>query len=350
MALSKKLKEKISIEVIKTLISRFNNFPKYRAKNRNAPFHEAFLKAFSKKLKGKVSNKATFISLSSWLHGFNATLGQTFFENVAHHLCNGSKKQFKSNNKKQYRISKTQAINIDHMMKELKNAEVLPNLKNENLKIFKKFNTKSVKASNFTADIFIEKKHSIIAIELKSVKPNSGEMNNEKRKILGGKAVLYNNFPGKKISFYIGFPFDPTDCASNSLKTHFNKQRFMASIVDIRKYFDEKEVLIANGLWNFLSNKKNTMEEILEIINTISTPKFLSEFKFLRESKNKEGSKYLKLLLKWNLFSEYELRSNNKIINKINNNKKLKNLFNKCPFNIEGDFDDSKYKTIKKRI
>ena len=79
MALSNEQKEKISIEVIKTLVTRFESFPEDASNNRNAPFHEAFLKAFSDKLDEKVSDTPFFISLSSWLQGLNTTLGQTFF-------------------------------------------------------------------------------------------------------------------------------------------------------------------------------------------------------------------------------------------------------------------------------
>ena len=49
MALRNKVKEKIATEVIKTLVSRFDSFPEDASQNRNAPFHTAFLKAFSNK-------------------------------------------------------------------------------------------------------------------------------------------------------------------------------------------------------------------------------------------------------------------------------------------------------------
>ena len=80
MAIDSKKKEKIAIEIIRTLITRFDTFPEDSSNNRNAPFHEAFLNAFSDKLDGKVPDIPFFISLSSWLHGLNTTLGQTFFE------------------------------------------------------------------------------------------------------------------------------------------------------------------------------------------------------------------------------------------------------------------------------
>jgi len=65
MPLSQEQIEKISLQVIKVLYSRFKNFPENALSNRNAPFHEAFLSAFSDKFHGKVSDVPFFISLSS---------------------------------------------------------------------------------------------------------------------------------------------------------------------------------------------------------------------------------------------------------------------------------------------
>ena len=55
-------KELISLEVIKTLKSRFEKFPEDSLSNRNAPFHEAFLNAFSDKLKDNFEDAPYFIS------------------------------------------------------------------------------------------------------------------------------------------------------------------------------------------------------------------------------------------------------------------------------------------------
>lgn len=57
MSLSIETKEKIAIEVIKVLVTRFESFPEDANNNRNAPFHEAFLNAFSDKLNGKVEER-----------------------------------------------------------------------------------------------------------------------------------------------------------------------------------------------------------------------------------------------------------------------------------------------------
>ncbi len=91
-----------------------------------------------------------------------------------------------------------------------------------------------------------------IAIEVKSVKPNSGEMKGEKQKILEGKAALYRKFPDKEIQFYIGFPFDPTVNPEDESVTSFNKSRFLGSIINMNKYFALDETLVASELWDFL--------------------------------------------------------------------------------------------------
>lgn len=93
MALSNLTKQQIATQVIRTLYSQFEKFPEDVSSNRNAPFHEAFVNAFSDKLDGKVSSIPTLISLSSWLHGLNTSLGQSFFENTAQILCGGEKKR-----------------------------------------------------------------------------------------------------------------------------------------------------------------------------------------------------------------------------------------------------------------
>lgn len=86
MAISNQKKEQIAEVVIKILYSRFESFPQDASGNRNAPFHEAFLNAFSDKFDEKVTDIPFFISMSSWLHGLNTTMGQTFFESVAQHV------------------------------------------------------------------------------------------------------------------------------------------------------------------------------------------------------------------------------------------------------------------------
>jgi len=351
MPLSNRQKEKISIEVIKTLVTRFESFPEDASNNRNAPFHEAFLNAFTDKLNGKVSDTPFFISLSSWLQGLNTTLGQTFFENVAHHLCNGEKREYTSKKLGNLQISQTQKDNVTNIITDLSNTTCTPSLADENSLIFQNYKTVLVNAIDFSADVFIEDTNSITAIELKSVKPNSGEMRGEKQKILEGKAALYKHFPGKQIHFYIGFPFDPTVNPATDIITSFNKDRFLGSIINMTKYFASNETLVASELWDFLSGQQNTMEEILEIINSISTTSFLYKFQLLCDNARRLTPDYRTLLNEWNLVSEIELiDNNNSIIQNISNDRGLLRTYNKTAFDSKGNYNTERYSTLKELI
>ena len=348
MALSNKVKEKIAIEVIRTLVARFENFPEDASNNRNAPFHESFLKAFSNKLNGKVSDTPFFISLSSWLHGLNTTLGQTFFEKVAHHLSNGEKREYTSKRLGNLPIKQSQRNHIAQIIADLSNDTLAPNLNNENNLLFTQYNDAEINAMDFSADVFIEDAASIVAIELKSVKPNSGEMKGEKQKILEGKAALYNLFPDKQIHFYIGFPFDPTVDPDNEAVTSHNKPRFLSSIINMNKYFATDESLVANELWDLLSGQQNTMDEILDIINAVSTTEFLEKFKFLIDGTNRIKPDYITQLKEWHLYSEIELINNNAtIIQKIANNKTLTRIYNKNSFDSKGNYSWDRYNELR---
>ena len=131
-------------------------------------------------------------------------------------------------------------------------------------------NDQEVDSLAFTVDTYIERENAIIAIELKSVRPNSGEGKGEKQKILYGKAALKLANPDKEIKFFIGFPFDPTSEAA----TGYDKERFFNYLIEFKKFFASEEVLIASELWDFLSGSSGTMEDILEVvIETVSQVK-----------------------------------------------------------------------------
>ena len=320
--------ENISYEVIKTLYRRFKTFPENTSNLRNAPFHEAFLKAFSKKISNEFTDLKNFISLSSWLQGLNTSLGQSFFENVSHILSGGIKKGFTRKNNNNLLESPKQKSVVDKIITNLQNGSSIPNLEQENKAIFiNSINKNFIEAIDFTADVFIEDKNEIVCIEIKSVKPNAGEIRGEKRKILEAKSALFNKFQDKNIKYYIGFPFDPT---SNS-ETGYEKKRFLSSIVGGSKYLDLKEIIIASEFWNLLSGRKNTMNDILSIINKIATPEFMEKFEFINNHLNINSNNYIKQLKDWYLFSEAEIILNKEIITS-RLDKRGKRIFNQPIF------------------
>ncbi len=259
MSLAQEKKDRVS-EVIKNiLLSRIDNFPELNHQNRNAPFHDLILEAFEKQLKTINVPTPYLVAIASWMHGLNTSLGSGF-ESLAHILSGGYKRSFTK--RFTLKVKRSQAENIGNIIIELKSG-VKPDVEREK-EIIGKFVKRDAEtnALEFTVDNYIESKTIIEGIELKSVRPNSGEARGEKEKILYAKAAFKLLNPEKEIKYYIGFPFDPT----SKTPTGYDKERFFNYLVEFKKFFAFDEVLLASELWDHLSGQKNTMEEVFEII------------------------------------------------------------------------------------
>lgn len=265
MSLTFDQKNRIS-EVIKDiLLKRIDNFPELGAQIRNAPFHSAILECFRERLGSLNVEMPYLIAIASWLHGLNTSLGSGF-ENISHILSGGYKRKFAGVYK--LKVKSAQASQIENIIRDLKSGAQLPDLARENELIFNYQNNDfEVDSLAFTVDTYIERENEIIAIELKSVRPNSGEGRGEKQKILYGKAALKLQNPHKKVKFLIGFPFDPTSAEA----TGYDKERFFDYLIEFKKFFSHQEVLIAGELWDFLSGHQRTMDDMLDVItDTVS--------------------------------------------------------------------------------
>jgi hypothetical protein len=306
-------RELIAIQVIQVLAKRVGNFPvidePLQQSQKNAPFQEAFLQAVETKLPPKVSVKYA-IDLASWIHGLSTTTGQSFFEEVAHILSSGRKQAFTSNKNTSLQITRRQKEAINQIISNLKNGALTPDPEEEEKLLRESASDGSglVKALDFTADNFIEHDAYIEAIEIKSPRPNSKETRGEKQKLLEAKAGLIRQFPNKKVHVYFGFPFDPT----SQSPVGYDKKRFLKNLVEGQKLLYPGEVLVAGEFWDHLSGEKNTMREILSIINSIATPDFEDNYQFLKDGKN-AGScpkRYVSLLDSWKLVSEKHIVEN----------------------------------------
>ena len=339
--------QKISEVVIKILYRRFEEFPSDLSRNRNAPFHKAFLQAFYDKMDRYQINNYELIGLSSWLHGLNTTLGQVFFEKVAHILSGGEKREFTSARSGALYITEEQQKAIMDIMTDLSNRNKKPDLERELQAIPKAGKNDLIETQGFSADVFWIDQNGIEAIELKTVKPNSGEMKSEKQKILIGRTALQNKYPDKDVHFHIGFPFDPTVDEDIESPCSYNKPRFLNSIICGNDFFDPKEVLLASELWDYLSGQKGTMEFLINIINTIATPEFMDDYNIVQSFNGNYNSNIMSILEKWNLFSEMEIAQYSELIKeKINNNRNLARVFNQRIINP--DYNRNRYNELSK--
>jgi len=337
-------KELIAIEVIRTLYSQFEKFPEDASNNRNAPFHEAFLNAFADKLDGKVKSIPIFISLSSWMHGLNTSLGQSFLEKTAHILCDGEKKEFTTKKETMLQISENQRSIINNIITDLTNNHRIPNCNTEESECFITGEA-NIDATDFTVDIFFEDETQIVCIELKTVKPNKSVFKVEKQKILEAKSALKHRSPNKTIKYFLGFPFDPLSDTS----TGFDKQRFMDYSVGFRKYYTENEFLLASELWDFLSGENGTMETILSIINAIATVDFLEKYRFLINKNNiaSQADRYSEILQSWFLLREKRIIDNySNIAHKIQRDRTKIKIFNQEMFSDDGCYNEKRFNTL----
>ena len=304
-------KQLISLETIKILKSRSDSFPNDTTITRNAPFHKAFLRAFEAKFSAIHTDSDALLSMSSWIHGLNTTLGQSFFESVAHILCDGDKKKFSGDT---YKLYAEQERVISEHMTDLKNGTSVPDTALEDEMLQNAARGDLIVGTNFTADCFFEDDDRIVAIELKSVRPNSGETRGEKQKILKAKAALrqyYSRIPecnNKAVFYYFGFPFDPT----SATETGYNKEQFMGNMIEFSKFCSPEDILLADELWSFLSGEENTMEEILNIIKDISYPTFPEDFRFVStdHSIDSDPTRYRNIVQRWHLYDEVRIVDN----------------------------------------
>lgn len=342
--MNKNCKQEIAKAIISVLKSRFDSFPEATEQTRNAPFHKAFLQAFSEKFDESGTNVDAMISMSSWMHGLNTTLGQSFFENVAHILCSGDKRAFYGT---EYRIYSEQERAINEIMTSLKNSDAEPDIDYEDNVLSKCAFGKLIKGTNFTADCYIEDNKSITAIELKSVRPNSGETRGEKQKILKAKAALRIKYPEKSIRYIFGFPFDPTAPKD----TEYDKKRFMKNMVEFSKFCNEDEILLADEFWSFLSGEDNTMQELLNLIRIIATPEFLNNFNFINNADNliNHTSEYISIVNKWCLYDEVRIADNISLLKSTNCKRTEKALFIR-PFSNYGKYNTNRASTLLESI
>ncbi|MBI1813305.1 TdeIII family type II restriction endonuclease [Candidatus Peregrinibacteria bacterium] len=239
-------------------------FPTESTFKRNEPFHRVLYHAFEAQLQTRSQDVTSILQVSSWVQGVNTSMG-SFFERVACILSGGKKMAFTTKKKTSLKISDTQTTKIKQIWNKPKSGNTSPNEESEIAEILSASSLKMQEAADFTVDVFWETHDSITAIELKSVRPNKGESAGEKQKMLEAKIALHNSFPDKKILYFIGFPFDPT----NPTPLGYDKKRFMQYLIGGGNYFAPEEFMLGSELWDFLSGEKNTMRQILAIMENV---------------------------------------------------------------------------------
>ncbi|MDR0942863.1 MAG: TdeIII family type II restriction endonuclease [Holosporales bacterium] len=222
-----------------------NKFKKYKPKLTAKPFHTRLL--------GKDR-----LALFSLIQSLNTNFGTTIFEPVALVLA---KDNFKIA-KRQVSIGKRITVEaqtviqniIDDLVSKKKKSS-----KHEEIELIKKAcrskNTKEIKPTK--VDIMLERENGeLFLIDIKTAKPNAGEVKGFKRTLLEWTAVALLQNPNVKINTLIAIPYNPSEEEPYARWT-------TNDMLD-----SNDELKVAEDFWDFLGGG-NTYQDLLDCFEKI---------------------------------------------------------------------------------
>ena len=106
--------------------------------------------------------------------------------------------------------------------------------------------------------------------------------------------------------------------------------------------------MLSSELWDYLSGEKNTMEQILSIINSIATTEFMEIYEYINNNDNRNTDKYQQYLRTWNMNRELFLVNNfSKIKEQLDS--KYKRIYNQPVFK-NGEYNLNRFITLSNLI
>lgn len=162
-------------------------FKKYKPEADYKPFHIHLL--------GKDR-----LALFSFIHSLNTSFGTTIFEPVAEMLAQSQFDEVKRQKKLGNQISKDAQNEIQNIMDLLLTGNKNPNKKEELKHVLKCSKSGEITQTKATqVDLFLRKGNEVYFIDLKSPKPNIGEVKGFKRTLLTWAAMYALENPTAKI-------------------------------------------------------------------------------------------------------------------------------------------------------
>jgi len=232
---------KDQIQIIENTIkeSLRRKFKTYDPETKHMPFHYRLL--------GKDR-----MALFSFIHSLNTTFGTSIFEPVAETIASLNFEYAE----KQYivgdTISKEAQSEIQSIMNELTIGKY-PNKTNEIQRI-REVCTKGEmnQLRTVKVDLFVQAPDGTAHLfDLKTAKPNISNFKDFKRTLLEWIAIFLAKDPNAKVNSYIAIPYNPYEPKPYERWT-------LRGMLDL-----EKELKVANELWDFLGNGK-TYQELLD--------------------------------------------------------------------------------------
>ena len=224
-------------EIIKTSLR--NKLKSYKPQTKHMPFHYRLL-------------GQDRMTLFSFIHSINKTLGKAFFEPVAETLASAKFKIAQKQYTLGTEISEKAQIEIHHIINEISTGKD-PDKKQEIERIREVANKgKFNKLKTVKADLFlVDENDNIFMFDLKTAKPNISNFKDFKRTLLEWVAIYLAKEPNAKINTLIAIPYNPYEPKPYERWT-------LKGMLDL-----EEELKVAEEFWDFLGGE-NSYQELLE--------------------------------------------------------------------------------------
>jgi type II restriction enzyme len=243
MGLSNEKREQVSTLLRQKTREKLEN---YSPESGNMPFHVRLL--------GKDK-----LALFSFIQSVNTTLGTSVFEQIAEIIA---KTRF-SYVKRQYkdlegRISEKAESRIQDIINGLAKTTLVPNKPCEIDKILEVAQEPPFKeVKRPTIDLFLKSSDgSEYYFDIKTAKPNAGEIKGYKRTLLEWVAMRGVECPPPKIYTGLAMPYNPYEPQPY---TRWTVPRFLDK---------DNELMVGAAFWDFLGGE-NTYSELLEIFENV---------------------------------------------------------------------------------
>lgn len=254
MAITSEQKEQIKNLLRKTLNKKLK---KYKRESTSMPFLTRLIKDNTK------------VASYSFIHSISTTLGMSIYEEVSKILARPHSQIVERNVDVGGTLSSAQKQVISLIVNGLREKMRKVDKEKETKEVLKADSSNGKKQKdNKIADFYMKKDNQEYYFEIKTVKPNIDVFTKSKTKLLEWIARKQKN-----IKSILVFPYNPYHPKPYS---RFTEQGVIEH---------GKELLIAEGYWNFLGGE-NTYNELLEIFDEIG-----KEFKEKIKSKIEEVAK-----------------------------------------------------------
>ena len=203
----------------------------------------------------------------SFIHSWSTSLGMSIYEQLAEMIVEGNTEAIRQLRIKEG-IDEKRITEIRRIINELKNGRQ-PDKIQESTEVLNIPNSNPQKIHNkgSIVDFYMKREGKEYYFEIKTVKPNTGEVWIAKQKLLewvARKNVLLNSI--------VALPYNPDPSKEY--------QRFTSNNI-----FDKKELWVAEQFWDFLGGP-GTYEQLLEIFDKVG-----KNFKVELQKKIKDISK-----------------------------------------------------------